>query len=137
MHVARADLDNVGIFLDKVEAFAVDGFSDDTETVGGANFCENLEPFFAEALETVGRSAGLVGAAAEKPHSGFFEALGDRQALLFGFNGARAGDEGDVIAANNDVAGGRGNSQDTVFLLGVAAHEFVRLTDRDTLDDAG
>src|SRR5256885_9529485 len=42
--------------FDEVEAFAVDGFSDDTETVGGANFCENLEPFFAEALETVGRS---------------------------------------------------------------------------------
>jgi len=44
---------------------------------------------------------------------------------------------GDLIATDDDLAGGRGDSQDTVFLLGVAAHEFVRLADRDALDDAG
>ena len=56
--------------------------------------------------------------------------------MLFSFNGAGAGDQGDLIAADDDVAGGRGDSQDSVFLLGVAADELVRFTDRDAFDDA-
>ncbi len=130
LHVARADLDDVGVFLDEVERFIVNRFGDDAKAVGGANFRKNFEAVFAEALETVGRSAGLVGAAAEEPHAGFFEAFGDGKALLFGFDGAGAGDERDLIAADDDVAGGRGDSQDSVFLLGVAADEFVGFADR-------
>src|SRR5437773_560373 len=101
------------------------------------NVRKNLESVVAEALEAIRRSAGLISASAKKPHAGFFEAFGDSQALLLGFDRAGACDKGDLIATDDDVAGGRGDSQDTVFLLGVAAHEFVRLADRDALDDAG
>src|SRR5260370_23093162 len=107
MYVARADLDDVGIFLDEVERFVVNGFGDDAEAVSGANFRKNLEALLAETLEAVGRSAGLVSAAAEEARPGFFDAVGDGGALLFGLNGARAGDEGDLVAADDDVAGGR------------------------------
>src|SRR5712664_38238 len=137
LHVARADLDDVGVFFDEVERFIVNCFSDDAEAVGGADFRKNLEAVFAEALEAVRRSAGLVSAAAEEAHAGFFEAFGDGEALLFGFDGTGAGNEGDLIAADDDVAGGRGDSNDAVFLLGVAADQFVRFADRDALDDAG
>src|SRR5467141_1242152 len=137
LHVARADLDDVGVLLDEVEGFVVNRFGDDSEAVFFANFRENLEAVFAEALKTIRGSARLISASAEKPHAGFFEAFSDGEALLLGFDGARAGNEGDLIAANDDVAGGRGDSQDSVFLLGIATDEFVRFTDRDALDDAG
>ncbi len=102
-----------------------------------ANFRENLEALFAEALKTIRGSARLVSAAAEEPHARFLEASGDGQALLLGFDRAGTRDEGDLIATDDDVAGGRGDSQNTVFLFGVAADKFVRLADGDALDDAG
>jgi hypothetical protein len=124
-------------YSDEVEAFVVYGFGDDAEAVGCANSRKDLEAFFAEALEAVRRSAGLVSAAAEEPHARFLEASGDGEALLLGFDRAGARDERDLIATDDDVAGGRRDSQDSVFLLGVAADEFVRLADRDAFDDAG
>src|SRR5260370_13599255 len=88
-------------------------------------------------MKTVWRSARLVSAASEEPRAGFLDALGDGKPLLLGFDGARAGDERDVLAADDDVAGGRGNSEDAVFFFGVAADEFIGLADRDALADAG
>src|SRR5260370_38806226 len=88
-------------------------------------------------MKTVWRSARLVSAASEEPRAGFLDALGDGQTLLLGFDGARAGDERDVLAADDDVAGGRGKSEDAVFFFGVAADEFIGLADRDALADAG
>src|SRR5215472_3381176 len=38
LHIARANLDDVGVFLDKIERLVVDGFRDDAKTVGGADF---------------------------------------------------------------------------------------------------
>src|ERR1700674_1862642 len=137
LHVARADLDDVGVLLDEVEAFTIDGFGDNAEAVGGAHLRKNLEAVFTETLKAVRGSARLVGTAAEEPHSGFFEAFGDGKALLLGFDGARASDERNVIAADDDVARGGGDAQDSVFLLGVAADEFVGLADGDALDNAG
>ena len=67
LHVARADLDDVGVFLDEVERFVVDGFGDDAEAVSRRGLWrENFQAGFAQALEAVGRSARLVGAAAEE-----------------------------------------------------------------------
>src|SRR5882724_9060351 len=137
LHVARADLNDIGVFLDEVERFAVDGFGDDAEAVRGADFRENFQSCFTKTLKTVRRSARFVGTAAKETRAGFFDAFGNGEALLFGFHGAGAGDEGDVLAADDDVAGGRGDSQDSVFFLGVAADELVRLADGDALDYAG
>ena len=137
LHVARANLDDIGVFLDEVEGFVVNGFGDDAETVGGADFRKNFQAVFAEALKAVRGGAGLVGAAAEEPHTGLLEPFGDGQALFFGFDGAGTGDEGDMLAADDDVSRGRGDSKDGVFFLGVAADELVGFADGDALDDTG
>jgi hypothetical protein len=137
LHVARSDLDNVRVLLDEVERFIVDGFRDDPETVSGADFRKNLQSCFTETLKTVRRSTGLVRAAPEEAGTGFFDAFGDRQALFLGFDGTGAGDKSHVLAANDDVAGRRGNSKDGVFFLGVAADQFVGFANGDAFDDAG
>src|ERR1700687_1120427 len=110
LHVARADLDDVGVFFDEVEAFVVDGFGDDAEAKLFADLHENFQAGFAETLEAVRGSAGLVSAAAKEPRAGFLDALSDGQALLFGFDGAGAGGEGNVLAADDHVAWRWGDS---------------------------
>src|ERR1700694_1259335 len=75
LHVARADLDDVGVFFDEVEAFVVDGFGDDAEAKLFADLHENFQAGFAETLEAVRGSAGLVSAAAKEPRAGFLDAL--------------------------------------------------------------
>jgi hypothetical protein len=137
LHVARADLDDVGVLFDEVEGFAVNRFGDYAEAVSGADFREDLEAGFAEALEAVRRSARLVGAPAEEACAGLFDSGGDGEALLLGFDGAGAGDQGDVPAADKHVARRRGYAQDGVFFLGLAANKFVGLTDGDAFGDAG
>jgi hypothetical protein len=137
LHVARADLDDVGVFLDEVERFIVDRFSDDAETVGRADFRKNLEAIFAEPLKAIRRSARLVGAAAEESRTGFFDALSDSQALLLGFHGARACYESDVLAADDDVSRGRRDPKDAVFFFRIAADKLVRLAYRDAFADPG
>src|SRR5207248_3930208 len=137
LHIARADLDYVGVLLDEVERFVVNRLRDDAEAVLGSHFRKDLETILAEALEAVRGSARFVSAAAEEPRAGFLDALGDGQALLFGFDGAGTGNESNVLAAYNDFSRGRGDSKDAVFLLGVTADELVRLADGDALPDAG
>ena len=117
--------------------FVVDGFGDDAEAVLFADLGENLQAGFAESLKAVWGSARFVGAAAEEAAAGLGDLLGDGHALGFGFHGAGAGDQGDVAAADEDVAARRGDAEDGVFGLGVAADEFVGLADGDALDDAG
>ena len=137
LHVARADLDDVGVFLDEVQGFVVDGFGDDAEAELLADMREDFQAREAESLERVRRSTRLIGAAAEKADAGGLELLGNGEALLFGFDGAWSGDHGDVRAADEDVAGRRGDFDDGVFFFHVAGDEFVGLGDRDALDDAG
>src|SRR6267143_3132398 len=57
--------------------------------------------------------------------------------MLFGFNGAGAGDEGDVPATDDDIPGWSGDSKDAVLFLGVATDELVWLADGDALDNTG
>jgi hypothetical protein len=137
LHVASADLDDVGVFLDEVERFVVDGFGDDAEAEMFADVGEDLQALKAKTLEGVGRSARLVGTATEKVNAGGLELLGDGEALLFGFDSAGAGDDGKMRATHEDFAGGSGNADDGVFFLDVAGDELVGLGDRDAFDDAG
>ena len=65
LHVARTDLDDIGVFLDEVEGFTVDGFGDDAEAVVFADFGQDAEAGEAESLEAVRRSARLISATAE------------------------------------------------------------------------
>jgi hypothetical protein len=130
-------LRDVGVFLDEVERLVVDGFGDDAEAVVFADAGEDFQAGEAESLETVGRSARLIGAAAEETNAGGLELLGDGEALLFGFDSARSGNHGDVGAADEDVAGRSGDADDGVLFLDVARDEFVGLGDGNAFDDAG
>src|SRR5439155_1660146 len=71
LHIARADLDYVGVLLDEVERFVVNRLRDDAEAVLGSHFRKDLETILAEALEAVRGSARFVSAAAEEPRAGF------------------------------------------------------------------
>jgi len=137
LHVAGADLDNVGVFFDEVEAFVVDGFGDDAEAVVLADLRENFEAVFAEALKTVRGSARFVGAATEKFYAGFLDAFSGGEALLFGFYRARPANQAHVFAAEKNVAARSGNAQDGVFFFDVAADQLVGLADGDAFDYAG
>jgi len=137
LHIAGADLDDVGVFLNEVQGFVVDGFGNDAESELLADFGENFEAGEAEPLEGVRGSTRLVGASAEEAHTGGFQAFGDGEALLLGLDGTRAGDESDVGASGEDVARGSWDTDDRVFFLDVARDEFVRLGDRNAFDDTG
>jgi hypothetical protein len=92
LHVARADLDDVGPFGDEVEGFVVDGFGDDAQAEAVANLGHDASGFDAEALKRVGRCAGLVCAAAEELRAGRGNLLGDGEGLFAAFDGAGPGD---------------------------------------------
>jgi hypothetical protein len=55
--------------------------------------------------------------------------------LFLSFDRAGAGDKSNVLAANQDVAHGCGDSNDAVFFFGVAADQLVGLADRDAFGD--
>ncbi len=126
LHIAGADLDDIGVLLDEIERFIVDGFGDDAEAVVFADSGEDLEAGEAKSLEAVGRGARLIGTAAEQAHTGRFELLGDGEALFFGFDGAGTGDHGDMRASDEDVSRGSGDANDGVFFLNVAAKRVCR-----------
>lgn len=87
-------------------------------------------------MKAVRGSSRFVGASTEQAAAGLGDLLGDGHALRFGLDGAGPSDQGDVAAADEDIASGSGDTQDGVFLLGIAAHQFVGLADGDALDDA-
>ena len=91
LHVAGADLDHVGVFLDQVERFVVDGLGNDLHAELLADVGHDAQAFFAESLKRVGRSARLVGSAAEKLGSGAMHALGRGEGLFAGLDAAGAG----------------------------------------------
>jgi len=137
LHVARADLDDVGVFLDEIEGFVIDGLRDDAEAELLADLGEDFEAGEAESLEGVGRSPGLVRASAEKARARGFQAFGDGEALRFGFDGAGAGDKSEVGTSGEDVSGRSGDADDGVFFFDIAGDEFVGLGDGNAFDDTG
>ena len=137
LHVACADLDDVGVFIDEVERFVVDGFGDDAKTVGVADFSEDFEASFAQTLKAVRRSARLVGASTKEADAGGLELRGGGQALLFGFDSAGSSNHGEMRSTDEDVSRGSGNADNGVFLLNVATDQFVGLGDGNAFDDAG
>ena len=71
-----------------------------------ADLGHDLQAFFAESLEGVGRGARLVGAAAEELRAGRGDALGHGERLLAAFDRTRPGDDGEVVAADGRVGAG-------------------------------
>jgi hypothetical protein len=137
LHVTRTDLNDVGVLLDEVEGFVVDGLGDDAETVFLPNHGEDFQTGQAESLKRVGRSAGLVGTAAKEAGAGGLQLFGNGEALLLCFDSAGAGNHGDVPSANEDVPGRSRDFDDRVLFLHIARNELVGLGNRNAFDDAG
>ena len=56
LHVARADLDAVGVLVDELQRLVVDRLGDDRQIELLANAREDLQALLAQALERVGRA---------------------------------------------------------------------------------
>ena len=104
LHVARADLQDVGVFGDQVDVAVAHDLGDDSETGGFTRFGEQFQAFAFHALEIVGRSAGLKRAAAQDGGAGRGDGFGRFHDLLFAFDGAGAGHGDELIAANFGAA---------------------------------
>src|SRR6185437_6628654 len=134
LHVAGADLDNVGVALHQVQGFVVHGFSNDAQAEAVANFRQDAEAVLAHALEGIGRGAGLVGATAEELGAGGVHALGHGESLLAVFHRARTGDDGQGASADGGIGAGEGD--DRVFFFNIAADQLVGLADPNNFLDA-
>ena len=82
LHVAGADLQHVGILADQLDLIDRHDLGDDGQTGLVAGFGEDLEAFFAEALEVVRAGAGLEGAAAEGGGAGFLDFVAHSRSWL-------------------------------------------------------
>src|ERR1700683_2371696 len=136
LHVAGANLNYVGVFLDQVERFVVDRFGYYAQAEGIAHLRKDLQALLTHPLKAIGGRARLVRSSTEEPGSGGFDRLGDRESLLARFDGAGACDHGDRLPSKTDFSGGRGNPYDCIFRFEVPADEFIRFADRDAFDDA-
>ena len=90
-------------------------------------------PSTPEPLEGVRRGARLVGAAAQHVRAGGLDDVGGLEQLVARLDGARAGDQGEVVAADLRAA----DVEDRRLAVLLLAGELVRLEDRDDLRDAG
>jgi hypothetical protein len=82
LHVARADLDRVGVALHEVDPLGIDGLRDHGQPRLVAGGGEDPEALLAEALERVGARARLEGAPAEQLRPRALDLARDRQHLL-------------------------------------------------------
>src|SRR2546423_1133273 len=133
LHVARADLYNVAVALDQVNAVLVQSLRHDLQAERLAYVGENLQAVFAEALEGVWRGARLERAAAEEARAASADGLRDLERLLAALDGARACDDRHLVAADCGVA----DLYDGLVGLEVERDELPGLRHADGLCDAG
>jgi hypothetical protein len=122
LHVAGADLEDVGVFADECDLVDGHDFGDDGEAGLFAGFGEDFEAFFAEALEFVGGGARFEGSAAQCGCARFFDFMRTLQQLLAGFDGAGAGDEADFFAAGGGAEGAAEGDDGAVFFHFTGGH---------------
>ena len=105
LHIAGADLHHVHIFLELGDALLAHQLGDDGHTGGLPGLHHVKDALSLEALEGVGRGAGLVSAAAEEGRAAGLDALCDAEGLLFALDAAGAGHDSDLLlAADLDAA---------------------------------
>ena len=104
LHVARADLQNVGVLGDQVDVAVAHDFGDDAESGGFAGLVEQLEAFDFEALEIVGRSARFEGSSAKEFRAGAGHDFCRFQNLALAFDRAGTGHDHEFAAANGGAA---------------------------------
>ncbi len=100
LHVASADLDDVGHLEHRLEVARVHQLGDDRQPGLGLGLREQPQALLAEALEGVGRGAGLVGAAAQQRAAGVLHDARRRHQLVARLHRAGPGDHREVLAAD-------------------------------------
>src|SRR6266568_7869476 len=104
LHIARADLDHVAVFLNQIDTVFIKCFRHDLEPVSFSNFRKYLQPFFAQALESIWRSTWLERAAAKETGPAAAHDFGNCECLGMAFDGAGSGDDCQFIAPDRGVA---------------------------------
>ena len=125
LHVARADLQNVGVALHQLELADVHDLRHQLQIVAVGRAAQHAQAFFAEPLEAVRRAARLERAAAQHLGAGALDRGRRGFDLLFGLGRTGAGHHDDFVAADPHVA----DRDDAVFRLERAAGQLVRLGD--------
>ena len=100
LHVARADLHDVGDLQHGVDVAHVHQLGDDRQAGLRLRLGEQPQALLAEALEGVGRRARLVGAAAQQRGAGVAHDARGLQRLLARLHGAGTGDQREVVPAD-------------------------------------
>src|SRR6266850_161786 len=93
LHVARADLNHIGVTLDQIHRRLVEGFSYDLQSKLIPNVDEHFKSLLAQSGKRVRRCAWFERAATEKLDAAFINSLCRRKNLLAGFNRTRPGDD--------------------------------------------
>ena len=133
LHVAGADLDDVGDLDHGLEVARVHQLGDDRQAGLRLGLLEQPQALLAEALERVRRGARLVGAAAEQRGAGGRHGAGGGERLVARLDRARPGDEREVLTADLsslDV------DHRSLAVADLRRGELVRLEDRHDLGDA-
>ena len=93
LHVARADLEHVGLARDGLDVSGVEHLGHDGQAVLAPCLVHHRESLETEPLEVVRQRARLEAAAAQHRPAGLADGLGRREDLLPALDRARAGDE--------------------------------------------
>src|SRR5216684_1581191 len=127
LHIARANLDHVRVFLDQIQALVVDGLGDNPKSEFLTHLRQNLQPRFPQSLKAVRGCPRLIRSPPKQPHSALRHTLRDGQRLLFALHCARPRHQSYFVSPDDYIPRRCGNPQDGVFLFGVAADQLVRL----------
>src|SRR5262245_61560231 len=131
LHVARADLVDVGVLVDHLDLTEIHHLGDQLHALGGGRVAEQAQPLLAEPLEAVRRAPRLERATAEALGAGAPHRRGGRAHLLLVLGRARAGHDDHLVAADADVADG----DHGVVRLEGPARQLVRRRDAQHLVD--
>jgi hypothetical protein len=133
LHVARADLDDVRDLGHRLDVAHVHQLGDDRQPGLRLGLAQQPQALLAEALEGVRRGARLVRAAAIHRRAGGRHGVRGGEDLVARLDGARTGDQREVVAA--DLA--PRDLQDAAPPAGdLRGGELVGLEDRDDVVDA-
>src|SRR5579859_1899163 len=127
LHVARAYLEHIGVLANQVHIFGAHDLSDHRQASEFASFAQDLQRLNSETLKLVGRSAGLIGAAAQHGGASALDSLGRLQQLLARLDRAGTGDDHDLGAPDLYA----GYVDDRRLRPGLPADKFEGLGDGD------
>jgi hypothetical protein len=133
LHVARADLEHVGVLTDQVHVFGAHDLGYHREAGEFTSFAQNLQRFNSQSLELIRRGARFVGSAAQHGSAGALYAARGLQQLFARFHRAGTGDHDHFGAADLYAA----DVDHRALRPGLAADELEGLGDGDHVVHAG